>query len=298
MALRRDSYVCELLSMARPPKTEQPRRQRSRSVESNVTMDQPENPTRALEDELIAMKLGMATAKSREDYLMLQIQRLKELSADKDREIQDLRSQLAKFQYGEIGPPGGHPSALRVPVNETRRNTYTTTEAIDDDEALRMSRMPSSIGLKYLDETTAVSALSFNSETVNDDKIVRDEEGKTDPSTSGIYYEPIRDDKHRRSGTGKMRRPPSCASGIAFMMSGNANVSTRRVDEPDDGLQPQSQERRSSRGNIAGVPRPASCASGLAFLRGSFGDTSILSVHEEVSIVGDDVDTETDMIVF
>lgn len=284
--------------MARPPTTEPPRRQRSRSVESTLAVDQMENSTRVLEDELIAMKLGVATAKSREDYLMLQIQRLKELSAAKDREIQDLKSQLVTLQSGEIRPPSGHPSALRAPVNETRRNTCTTIEAIDDDDAFRMSRMPSSIGLKYLDETTAVSALSFNSETVNDDKIVRDEEGKTDPSTPGIYYEPIRDDKRRRNETGKMRRPPSCASGIAFMMSGNANVSTERLDETDDGLQPQRQERRCSRGDVAGVPRPASCASGLAFLRGSFGDTSMLSVHEEVSIVGNDDDTENDMIVF
>ncbi|KAL7467835.1 hypothetical protein ACHAXS_008074 [Conticribra weissflogii] len=298
MALRRDSYVCEWLSMARLSKAEPPRRQRSRSMESSIAMDQPENPTRVLEDELVAMKLGMATAKSREDYLVHQIQRLKELSADKDREIQRLKSQLAKFQSGDIRSPGGLPSAFPIPANETRCNTYTTTEAVDDDEAFRRSRMPSSIGLNYLDETNAVSVLSFNSENVNDDKIVYGEEGKTESPTPGIYYEPIRDDKRRRSGTGKMRRPPSCASGIAFIMSGNANASTGREDDNDDGPQPQSQERRSSRGNVAGVPRPASCASGLAFLRGSFGDTSILSVHEEVSIVNRDDDTENDMIVF
>jgi len=254
MAPRRDSTIIELLSTCcRLPKHDSTlHNQKSQSWAKLV--EQNGNKTRALEEELIKTKIGMATAKSREDYLLLEIQRLKKSLAQKDSVIEDLQDQLATshgYRYNDCPPfknetaPEVGTTTYIVPVHGSIQRDAKT---IENETSVNAFHMPIESSLDNHDETTVVSALTFYSGAFGD---VMNEEDLSYAFPSVAYQESLRDESQ---GARRIEfiasRQPSCASGIAFMMNywSTTSVSPSRGSECfDDAEHEKEQEEFNQR---------------------------------------------------
>mmetsp|Transcript_16751 Transcript_16751/g.34987 ORF Transcript_16751/g.34987 Transcript_16751/m.34987 type:complete len:289 (+) Transcript_16751:92-958(+) len=213
---------------------------------------------RSLEEQLIEMKMELASAMSREDYLVLQIRRLMKQTEDQERENRELKMQLKKSlsmaseqrNYVDITLVRGNnkendfpsrqhhvPRVLAAPIIQQVPTKNPENKSIEATEA----RLPPSVvRLAYMDKSNSVSMLSFHSAFSSDVNCRTREEEK----------EPEAIDQHRYRSVESYYVPLR------------------------DGVQGNDEK-------IVGMPHPVSCASGLAFLTGDFSGIDELSVRQE-----------------
>mmetsp|Transcript_12433 Transcript_12433/g.26257 ORF Transcript_12433/g.26257 Transcript_12433/m.26257 type:complete len:244 (-) Transcript_12433:174-905(-) len=196
------------------------------SVEDNNDMLQ----IRMLEEQLIDMKIALATSKSREDYLMLECHRLAKRVEDCEKENQELRGKLEDKHFeenetdDEVLSEEDHIPTVAVPT--FRPANDSPAETTDEVVEIKKSRPPNCIGLAYIDKTKSVSMLSFNSSASN----IIYEDDEADFSSPHEYSVPLCDEKPIKSEKVPIPHPASCASGLAFL-SGNLRSSMLSVDE-------------------------------------------------------------------
>ncbi len=182
-----------------------------------------------LEEQLIEMKIALATSKSREDYLMLECHKLAKRVEDCEKANQELREELQGKQKkennsaDEILPEEEYIPTVAVP---TFRPAYDAPKKADDVVEISKSSPPNCIGLAYIDKSKSISMLSFNSSASN--TIYEDDE--VDFSSPQEYSVPLTDEAQTKSGKVPIPHPASCASGLAFL-SGNLRASILSIDD-------------------------------------------------------------------
>ncbi len=273
MAPRRDSAITESCScLLKPDSTLHD--ENNHICAKNV--QNHKNQTRMLEEKLIETKLRMAITKTREDYLLLELQQLKELLARKDSIIDDLQRQLSKSHACTSFPtfkdeiaPGVITTTYMVPVHGSMQR---------DIKAVQVPPMvmPAQTSLKNHDDSTVVSALTLCSDGLEFEDMIQQED-LVNAFPAEEYQQSLRDDTLRPRNAPIMPRQPSCASGIAFMMNyhsiasvlsskgreGFVRAEQENVQEEiDQDALKQDAYLESSMHSLA------SCASGIAFMSG------------------------------
>lgn len=126
---------------------------------------------------------------------------------------------------------------------------------------------------------------------MNTEKILRENEDlrnrleiSTPRDSPDAYYEPLREEPNHQGKVG-ICRPPSCASGLAFLSS-DPNASMDSLSSLVSNLSCDSQcSKESARKPSGMIHRPPSCASGIAFLGGdlNFSIESLTSLASNAS---------------
>ncbi|KAL7467836.1 hypothetical protein ACHAXS_008075 [Conticribra weissflogii] len=193
-----------------------------------------EKRIRMLEEQLIAMKMELAAAGSREDNLMLLIQRLTKFSEEKVQENRELKMVIKKSRRvpqssntnkinfhrsdGGIREEHDFPRILAVP---TFKDPFDADFDDDEDAAIVESTGTlTSAGLTYLNKSAKISLLSLHSAFSSAGHTQDEEEKEAYQGDKLEYFTKIRfgDDENCRR---RVNRRSSCASGLEFLKNLN-----------------------------------------------------------------------------
>lgn len=192
---------------------------------------------RMLEEQLILMKMELAAAGSREDNLMLLIQRLTKFSEEKVQENRELKMEIKKSRGakhsrkanansinfhqsdGKFLEEHDFPRVLAVP---TFKDPFDADCDDDEDaENVEVTGTLTSVGLTYLNKNAKVSMLSIHSAFSSDGNKLNDEEKEENEGDKLEYFTRIRfDDEKCRER--RVNRRSSCASGLEFLKNLNS----------------------------------------------------------------------------
>mmetsp|Transcript_5009 Transcript_5009/g.10706 ORF Transcript_5009/g.10706 Transcript_5009/m.10706 type:complete len:285 (-) Transcript_5009:78-932(-) len=197
----------------------------------------PQKRIRMLEEQLISMKMELGAAGSREDNLMLLIQRLTKFSEEKVQENRALKMEIKK-SHGAKHPRKSNANAINFHQSDGKfleEQDFPRVLAVptfkdpfdadyDDDEDAEIVEAPgtlTSVGLTYLNKNAKVSMLSIHSAFSSVGNKLNDEEKEENEGDKLEYFTRIRFDNEENRGR-RVNRRSSCASGLEFLKNLNS----------------------------------------------------------------------------